>query len=163
MSKINKLLWRPEHSRQELSSNDKNNLKEFKREEPELLMPNENNDLYNFNEKKEENELSTNINELIENDESNENESNEINEFDKIEESNEKENIRYVDQFGYEFEYVNEGDYDDNDSVYSDEDGNLIRYIDKGYKKVNKVNYKYIIIFILIILLLILLIKRFRN
>ena len=82
------------------------------------------------------------------------------------------ENIKYVDQEGYEFEYVNEGDYDDNDSVYSDEDGNLIRYIDKGYKnkpkkkskkkKVNKINYKYFIIYSLIILLIIILIKNYR-
>jgi hypothetical protein len=160
MSKINKLLWRPEHSRQEISSNDKNNLKEFQREEPELLMPNENNDLYNFGEKKEEEkELSTNIEELTDTEQLMENEI-ELNEL------NETENLKYVDQEGYEFEYINEDDYDDNDSVYSDEDGNLIRYIDKGYKKknkVNKINYKYIIIFILVILLFIFLIKRFRN
>ena len=49
---------------------------------------------------------------------------------------------KYVDQEGYEFEYVNEGEYDDNDSVYSDEDGNLIKYLDKGYKNKPKKNSK---------------------
>ena len=162
MSKINKLLWRPEHSRQEISNNDKNILKEFKRDEPELLMPKENNDLYNFNEnieKKEEVELSTNIDDLTETEKIIENEI-------EREEFNNNENIKYVDQEGYQFEYLKDDDYDDNDSIYSDEDGNLIRYIDKGYKKknkVNKINYKYIIIFIFVILLLIILIKKFKN
>ena len=83
-------------------------------------------------------------------------------------------NIKYVDQEGYDFEYVNNGEYDDNESVYSDEDGNLIKYLDKGYKnklkknskknkkKINKINYKYFIIYSLIILLIIVLIKNYR-
>ena len=174
-SKINQILMRPTHSRQEISNQDKNKLKELEGNNPELLMPQKNNELFNFNENNnnnnnseklnEEEKLGTDITELIKEFPKEDNE--------KVLENNNltEENIKYVDQEGYEFEYVKEGEYDDNDSVYSDEDGNLIRYLDKGYKtkskkkfkkKNNKINYKYFIIYSLIILLIIVLIKNYR-
>ena len=175
-SKINQILMRPTHSRQEISNQDKNKLKELEGNNPELLMPQQNNELFNFNNKEnnniseinnEEEKLGTDITELIK-------EFPKENGEDVLENNLTEENIKYVDQEGYEFEYVNNGEYDDNESVYSDEDGNLIRYIDKGYKnkskknlkknkkKNNKINYKYFIIYSLIVLLIIILIKNYR-
>ena len=74
-SKINQILMRPTHSRQEISNQDKNKLKELEGNNPELIMPQQNNELFNFNENNnnnnnseinnEEEKLGTDITELI--------------------------------------------------------------------------------------------------
>ena len=62
--KINKILTRPTHSRQEISNQDKNKLKELEGNNPELLMPQQNNELYSFNNN---NNSNNSENEVLEN------------------------------------------------------------------------------------------------
>ena len=62
-SKINQILMRPTHSRQEISNQDKNKLKELEGNNPELLMPQQNNELFNFNNNKKNNNNSEKNNE----------------------------------------------------------------------------------------------------
>lgn len=179
--KINKLLWRPEHSRQEITPKEKNNLKEFESNNPELLMPQDKNEFYNFNEPKnniqeviikENNDdeiMSMSIEDILKEDESNVKQ--EISQVDIEQKVND---VIYVDQDGYQFKYVNEDNIDDTLSIYSDEDGNQIQYLNNDYKtelkKEEKENisndglkYNSMIKYLLLALLIFFIIKRFKS